>query len=242
MALFGSSQGKKTSLTVLITGANRGLGLGLVKAFAGRGDRVLAACREPEQASALQALPLTSGKAISVYRMDVTDPASIAAARALIGDRPVDGLINNAGVIGPARQTSLDMDFDGFAETLAVNTLGPLRVTQAFLPNLRAASQPKILAISSRMGSFASSGTDRVAYRASKAALNRAMHALARDLEPEGIAVGVVHPGWVRTGIGGPSAELSADESAGDLLKIFDALSVASTGRFVNYDGSEIAW
>ena len=241
MALLASSKSKDKT-TILVTGANRGLGFGLVKALAGRGDRVLAACREPERAAALQALPLTSGKDISVYRMDVTDAASVAAARALVGDRPVHGLIANAGVIGPQRQSTLDMDFGGFLDTLAANTLGPLRIVQTFLPNLRAAERPKILALTSDMSSFASAGTDRVAYRVSKAALNRVMQMLARDLEPEGIAVGLVHPGWVRTDMGGPMAELSVDESVSAILRVFDALSVETTGRFVNHDGSEIAW
>jgi NAD(P)-dependent dehydrogenase (short-subunit alcohol dehydrogenase family) len=241
MALLGSSK-RKDKTTILVTGANRGLGFGLVKALAARGDRVLAACREPERASALQALPFASRKDIEIYRMDITDGASVAAARALVGDRPVHGLIANAGVIGPQRQSTLDMDFDGFLDTLAANTLGPLRLVQTFLPNLRAAERPKILAITSDMGSFASAGTDRVAYRVSKAALNRVMQMLARDLEPEGIAVGLVHPGWVRTDMGGPMAELSVDESVSAVLRVFDALSVETTGRFVDHDGTEIAW
>ena len=241
MALLASSKSKDKT-TILVTGANRGLGFGLVKALAGRGDRVLAACREPERAAALQALPLTTGKDISVYRMDVTDGASVAAARALVGDRPVHGLIANAGVIGPQRQSTLDMDFGGFLDTLAANTLGPLRVVQAFLPNLRAAERPKILAVTSRMGSFANPGTDRAAYRTSKAALNRLFQMLARDLEPEGIAVGLVHPGWVRTDMGGAAAELSVDQSVSGILRVFDALSVETTGRLVDHDGTEIAW
>ena len=241
MALSGSSK-RKDKTTILVTGANRGLGFGLVKALAGRGDRVLAACREPERASALQALPLTSGKDIAVYRMDVADGASVAAARALVGDGPVHGVIANAGVIGPQRQTTLDMDFGGFLDTLAVNTVGPLRIVQAFLPNLRAAERPKILVMTSRMGSFASPETDRAAYRVSKAALNRLFQMLARDLEPEGIAVGLVDPGWVRTDMGGSAAELSVDESVNGILRVFDALSVETTGRFVNHDGTEIPW
>ncbi|MDQ4061606.1 MAG: SDR family oxidoreductase [Pseudomonadota bacterium] len=242
MALFGSSAGKKDKTTILVTGASRGLGFGLVRALAQRGERVLAACRAPEEASALQGLALTSRKDITVHRMDVTDGVSVAAARAVIGDAPVHGIINNAGIIGPQRQSTLDMDFDGFLETLAVNTLGPLRVVQAFLPNLRAAPAAKILTITSRMGSFAASGTDRIAYRTSKAAVNRIMLALARDLEPEGIAVGLVHPGWVRTDMGGDSADLGIEESVAGILKAFDGLSVATAGRFLDYDGAEIAW
>ena len=242
MALFGSSAGKRDKATVLVTGASRGLGFGLVRALAERGDRVLAACRTPEEASALQGLAVTARKDIAVHRMDVADGASVAAARAVVGDAPVHVIINNAGVIGPQRQTTLDMDFDGFLETLAVNTLGPLRVVQAFLPNLRAAPAPKVLTITSRMGSFAESGTDRIAYRASKAAVNRVMLALARDLEPEGIAVGLVDPGWVRTEMGGRSAELGVEESVAGILSVLDVLSTGTTGRFVGHDGAEIAW
>src|SRR3712207_2536101 len=119
MALFGSSRRKTDRATILVTGANRGLGFGLVKALAERGDRVLAACRAPEDAMALRALTATAGKDVTVHRMDVADGASVAAARAMIGDLPLDGLINNAGTIGPQRQSTLDMDFAGFLDTLA---------------------------------------------------------------------------------------------------------------------------
>ncbi|MEO1199681.1 MAG: SDR family oxidoreductase [Pseudomonadota bacterium] len=227
---------------VVISGANRGIGLGLVEAFSARGDHVLAACRTPDSAAELRALADHPNRTIEIVALDVTNPDSVAALPGSIGDRAIDILINNAGIIGPKRQSSRDMDFDGWTETFAVNTLGPFRVTHALLPALKRSGRPRIVTVSSRMGSFSSRPTDRIAYRSSKAAVNKAMQALADDLRPEGISVVVVHPGWVRTDIGGGSADLSIAESRNGLVAVIDRLDISATGRFLNYDGSEITW
>jgi NAD(P)-dependent dehydrogenase (short-subunit alcohol dehydrogenase family) len=228
--------------TALVTGANRGIGLELARQLLDRGDTVFATCRDPAAAPELQALAKTS-PALTILAMEVTDAASIARAVEKVDGAPIDILINNAGIIGPKRQSSLDMDFDGWLTTLDVNTLGPLRVLQAFLPNLSLNDQAYVLTVTSRMGSLtASPGTDRIAYRSSKAALNRAMQAVASDLRARNIAVAVAHPGWVKTDMGGSTADITPAQSAAGLIHVIDRMTISKSPRFFNYDGSEISW
>ena len=224
----------------LITGANRGIGLELAKQAASAGHKVIATARNP--ASARELRNLAEDRRLTIVEMDVTDPHSIAKGRASVGEGPIDLIVNNAGVIGPKRQSVLDMDFEGFESTLATNVIGPLRVTQAFLANLRAARGAKIAAISSLMGSFSYSGAHQTAYCVSKTALNRLMKALAAELKSEGIAVGIYSPGWVRTDMGGPNASLAVEDSAAGLIRQFATLSLAHSGEFRNYDGKPMSW
>jgi NAD(P)-dependent dehydrogenase (short-subunit alcohol dehydrogenase family) len=226
----------------VVTGANRGIGLALVRALAARGDTVVAGARRPEEAHDLAALAEASAGRIEILPLDVTDAGSVAAFAAALGDRAVDVLVNNAGIIGPARQSTLDMDFDGWLATFAVNTLGPLRVAQALLPHLRRAAGARILTISSRMGSMAFTKSDRIAYRSSKAAVNKAMQGLATDLAADGIAVAVAHPGWVTTDMGGRGADIDPDTSARGLVAVIDTLSAGDSPRFVNFDGAAVPW
>ncbi len=224
--------------TILITGANRGIGRELARQYAAEGHEIIRTMRgghEPDD------LPGT------VLRLEVTDAQSVADMAAALKNRTIDLIINNAGVIGPdmARQTSLDMDFDGFLRTLEINTLGPLRVTQALLPNLRAAGNARIAVISSRMGQL--DGTfggpsGFVAYRASKTAVNKVFQCLAADLKGEGIAVAMLHPGYVRTDMGGPGADIDVADSAAGIRKVLAGLDLANTGCFVAYDGTPLAW
>ncbi|MGL5116711.1 MAG: SDR family oxidoreductase [Beijerinckiaceae bacterium] len=228
--------------TCLITGASRGIGFALAEALIARGDRVIAAVRDPFRLPDL--LKRAPRESAAIISMDVSDARSIERAAASLAE-PVDVLINNAGVTGPERQTVLDMDYDGFSRTIAVNVFGPLRVTRAFLPHLKQTSVPKVMTISSQMGSlgYASAHkSDRMAYRSSKTMLNKLMQGLATDLRPQGIAVLTVHPGWVRTDMGGGSADLSPETSARDLLTLLDALDLSSTGRFLNHDGATLPW
>ncbi|MGL5137891.1 MAG: SDR family oxidoreductase [Beijerinckiaceae bacterium] len=228
--------------TCLITGASRGIGFALAEALIARGDRVIAAVRDPFRLPDL--LKRAPRESAAIISMDVSDARSIERAAASLAE-PVDVLINNAGVTGPERQTVLDMDYDGFSRTIAVNVFGPLRVTRAFLPHLKQTSLPKVMTISSQMGSlgYASAHkSDRMAYRSSKTMLNKLMQGLATDLRPQGIAVLTVHPGWVRTDMGGGSADLSPETSARDLLTLLDALDLSSTGRFLNHDGATLPW
>ena len=228
--------------TLLVTGSNRGIGLALARRAAARGDHVIATCREPLQATDLQSLSREHAGHIEIMPLDVGSADGVAALKKQLGERKLDILINNAGIIGPARQSPLDMDFDGFAQTLAVNTLAPLRLAQALLPNLRASRQGKIATITSGMGSMSYSKSDRIAYRASKAAVNKVMQGLATDLKPLGVAVLLLHPGWVRTDMGGSGADISVDDSARGILAQIDALALAKTGGFVDYAGRVLQW
>jgi NAD(P)-dependent dehydrogenase (short-subunit alcohol dehydrogenase family) len=226
---------------VLITGANRGIGLALVKAYASRRDKVIATVRATSDRFELDAFVKTAAKWVEVIEMDVADAAEIGRARRKLEAEPIDVLINNAGIGGPERQTATDMDFDGLIETLNVNTIAPLRVATAFLPNVKAA-KGKIITLSSQMGQVQSASTDSLAYRVSKAAVNKLMRGLAAELKPQGIPVLIVHPGWVKTDMGGEGAQLTSDQSASQLQKLIDKLDIASTGKFLAWNGKELAW
>ncbi len=228
--------------TILVTGAGRGIGLALVDAFAERGDTVLATVRDGRSLEALAAVVARHPDRIEVHRLEVTEPASIAALAARLAGRPIDVLINNAGTLGPMRQSTLDMDFEGWIATFRVNTLAPLAVSQALLPNLRLGEHPKILTVSSGMGSMGSNQSDHVAYRSSKAAVNKVMQALATDLKGEGIAVSVCHPGWVKTDMGGQDADISPEMSATGITRIVDHMSLSRSPAFHVWDGGFLSW
>jgi NAD(P)-dependent dehydrogenase (short-subunit alcohol dehydrogenase family) len=224
--------------TILITGGGRGIGAEIARQAAGRGYEVFATVRRaPDRA--LPEVRLIAG-------VDLLTPDTMKLVAEALGGRPLDVLINNSGVIGPARQSTLDMDFDGFRTTLEVNTLGPLRVTQSVLANLRAARDragiAKVLTITSQMGRLSLAKSDRIAYRASKAAVNKVMQGLATDLARESIAVQLVHPGWVQTDMGGRSADITPADSAAGILARADALTMAATGTFVDYSGRAMPW
>lgn len=227
---------------ILITGANRGIGLELVRERLKRGDHVTACARDPDEAGALRGLQAEHPQRLTIQKLDVENAVSLFELCNAIGEAPLDVLVNNAGIIGPQRQSTLDMDYEGWAETLAINTMGPLRVTQALLPNLRRGENARVLIVSSQMGSMASAHSDRLAYRTSKAAVNKVAQALATDFAPMGIAVAAVHPGWVRTQMGGSGAPLAPVESARGLSGLIDTLDRSRTGRFFNVDGTELRW
>ena len=227
---------------LLITGCNRGIGLALARIATARGDHVIATCRDPANAADLQALAAQHSGLVDIHPLDVGDAGAVKDLAGKIGKRAIDILINNAGIIGPLRQSTLDMDFDGFAETFAINTLAPLRLAQVFLPNLRASGHGKLATITSGMGSMSYARSDRIAYRASKAGVNKVMQGLATDLKPLGIAVLLLHPGWVKTDMGGAGADISVNDSASGILAQIDALTLAKTGSFVDYAGRVMQW
>ncbi|GAB2187254.1 SDR family oxidoreductase [Roseibium sp. LAB1] len=221
--------------TCLITAANRGIGYELARAALDAGWTVYGSVRTRQAADATAD---RLGKEFHPLFFDVTDHAAVhSAADGLNGQ--LDLLINNAGIITPERQSALDMDFEGFAETLAVNTLAPLAVSQAFLPHLRRSGSGRILTISSQMAWMGYRKSDTLAYRASKAAVNKVMQGLATDLEPEGIPVALIDPGWVRTDMGGIHADNDAADVARGILKIASSLTVADTGKFFKWSGEE---
>jgi len=226
---------------ILVTGANRGIGLALVKAYASRRDKVFACVRHTSDRAELDEFAATAKNWVEVIEMDVADPRDIAKVKRRLEAEPIDVLINNAGVSGPDRQTAVDMDFDGLAETLNINSIAPLRIADAFLPNVKAA-KGKIITLSSQMGQMQSASYDSLAYRVSKAAVNKLMRGLATELKPEGIPVLIVHPGWVKTDMGGEGAQLTPEESAAGMQKLIDKLDLASTGKFLTWNGKELAW
>jgi NAD(P)-dependent dehydrogenase (short-subunit alcohol dehydrogenase family) len=208
-------------MTILITGANRGIGAGLAEAYRAGGEAVIAAAR--------------SGGDVA---LDVTDPASVAGMAGALAGRAIDLLVCNAGVYVDKGQRLED----GFApalwtETFAVNVMGVFLTVQALLPNLGLAPAPKIAIVSSQMGSNMRANGGSYAYRASKAAATNLGRNLAKDLAPRGIAVGIYHPGWVRTDMGGAGADISPEESVAGLMARFDALSMERTGEFLAWDG-----
>jgi NAD(P)-dependent dehydrogenase (short-subunit alcohol dehydrogenase family) len=226
--------------TFLITGANRGIGLAMAEAVIARGDRVIAAVRDPFKLP--DALRMAAKENCLVVGMDVADQRSVDRAAAAVKE-PVDVLVNNAGVNPPGRQNAVEADLAAFSRTLEINVAGPLRVAQAFLPHLRRASMPRILTVSSQMGALTTGNSSgAMAYRTSKAAVNKAMQCLAHDLRPAGVPVIVLHPGWVRTDMGGGGADLSAQESAAGILKLADGLTMQDTGGFFRWDGTVHPW
>lgn len=220
--------------TVLVTGASRGIGRALAMHYASAGWEVLAACRDPAQLD----LP-----GIETVPLRVDDAASVAAMAAGLRDRPIDLLVNNAGIYGPKPSRLGSLDYTAMAEVLLVNSIGPLRVAEALLPNLRAGKRKQIATVSSRMGSIAlhTSGGDYI-YRSSKSAVNMAMRCLSGDLAAEGFTVIVCHPGWVQTDMGGKDATIDVPTSVGGLTRLFDGLTPSHNGRFFNYDGAELPW
>jgi len=230
--------------TVLVTGSNRGLGLEWARQCAARGWRVVATCRNPESATDLHALA-SQHPGVSLHRLDVTAPDQIADLAARLQHDALDLLVNNAAVYFEhwGQDPVGSIDYDAWQETFRVNTLGPMRVTEAFLPHLSRGDRPLVVAISSDMGSIAGIDTPRnYAYRSSKAALNAAMHGLALELQPRGIGVLLLHPGWVRTRMGGPSAATTPEESVQRMLALVDGFALRMSGEFVRHDGTRLPW
>lgn len=229
---------------VLITGANRGIGLELVERYAAAGHRVFACCREPVEATVLHEVA-GDHEALSIHGVRVADGESVAELAASLAGVPVDVLINNAGANLPREAQSLQsMDYDGWADLFAVNAMAPLRVLQAFLPNLEAsgAAPPKAITISSQMGALAFDFPVAYAYCASKAAVNKVMRMAALELKEKGIAVGLIHPGWVQTDMGGPNAAITVDESATGVIATIDAIDLEATGCFRTWQNEDHDW
>jgi len=228
--------------TVLVTGANRGIGLELVRQYAADGAEVIACCRDPAAASELKGLAGASGGTVRIMKLDVASEGDIAALKAALAGQPIDILINNAGISGPSRQSADDIDLEGWLETFRVNTVAPVAVSQALHANLKAGAAKKLAAITSQLGSTANNGGQRYAYRSSKAALNNAMRGLSRDWARDGIAVGIYHPGWVRTDMGGASAPVTPEASVRGLRQRIAELSSATSGAYLDYAGAALPW
>lgn len=224
--------------TVAITGAARGIGLELAAQHVAAGDTVIALPRKAS--AALEALAASSGGKLSIHACDVASDASVRAAAAASGDGRIDVLYNVAGVTGPMANELEGADWDAWNEAFAIMVQGPLRVLQAFLPRLGEGS--RVINVTSQLGASTWPMGGFYAYASAKAALNRLMRSVATDLKPKGIVVGLVHPGWVQTDMGGPNAEITPAESAAGLRKLGAEWALEDTGDFRKWNGEPHAW
>ena len=236
LSLSSVSASAATVMTVLVTGANRGIGLEMVKQMKARGLNVIGTARKPAEAQDLRA---TGAR---VEQLDVTDAASLAALASRLDGVAIDMLVNNAGVGGQPPVSFRDTDFAAIDWTFAVNSIGPMRVTQALLKNLEAGRHKTIIQISSVMGSIERNRGGYYGYRASKAALNMMNKSLALELGQEGFICVALHPGWVKTRMGGPGAEITVEDSVSGLLDVIAGLGPEDNGLFYDYQGEAIPW
>jgi NAD(P)-dependent dehydrogenase (short-subunit alcohol dehydrogenase family) len=229
--------------TVLITGANRGIGLEFARQYAADGWKVFAACRSPGAAKELATLARGTGDKVIVSGMDVTEGKSVRSAARQLAHEAIDLLINNAGTSGAPGQRTGHLDYENWAQVFEVNTMGPLHVVEAFVDHVARSERRSIVAITSGMGSLADNTSGgSIAYRSSKAAVNMAMRSAAAELAPRGVICVVVNPGWVRTRMGGAGAPLPVADSVAAMRALFDRLRPSDSGKFFNYDGSEHPW
>ncbi len=219
--------------TTLIAGANRGIGLEFASQYAAAGWRVIGTARDVDEATDLEEA------ADRVLPLDIADPSSIHTFAEAVAE-PVDLLLSVSGIYGP-RQFSDDPA--GFVATLATNAVGPTLLAHALKPRVLAGDAKRMVAITSQMGSIAgNSSGGSVAYRASKAALNAAWRSLSIDWKPEGLTLAMLHPGWVRTDMGGPNAAITVQESVTAMRATIDGLTPDRTGAFLDRDGSTLPW
>jgi NAD(P)-dependent dehydrogenase (short-subunit alcohol dehydrogenase family) len=228
---------------VLITGASRGLGFEFANQYAVQGWRVIACCRNPEDAIALKNRAPSPRDMVSVVAMDVADNDTVRNAALTLKDVVIDILINSAGIAGVPQQSTGQIDYASGARVLDVNTMGPLRVLEAFTDNLARSERRLVVTITSGMGSLADNTSGgSIAYRSSKAAVNMVMRSAAIDLAPRGITCVLINPGWVKTDMGGQDATLSPQQSVSAMRRLIETLGPNDSGKFYNYDGREYPW
>lgn len=230
------------SQTVLITGANRGIGLALTHSCLRRDDKVIACCRDPYHAKALHQLGDIYPE-LAIHQLDVTRGEEFLALKHTVGEVPIVLLISNAGVLGPSRQGFGETDYHLWGEVFAINTMASLRLAETFFQNLKDSEGRTLLCISSIMGSVgANQEGGHYLYRTSKAALNALTRSLAMDLAGDGIRVLAMHPGWVQTEMGGEGATIAPDESAVAILETLELPQAQLSGQFLSYDGKALPW
>lgn len=229
--------------TVLITGANRGLGLEFCRQYAADGWQVLACCRHPEQATDLAQLS-RQYPSIQLETLDVAEFAQIDALSRKLSDRSIDVLINNAGIYEDRHSGDFGrLDYQAWTQSFTVNTEAPVKMAEAFLTQIQRSDRKLIVNISSLMGSIADNDSGgSILYRSSKAALNAAMKSLAIDLKNQHIGVLIFHPGWVKTDMGGPNALIDAEPSIAGMRALIENFSLNQSGSFVKFDGTAMPW
>ena len=229
---------------VLITGSNRGLGLALTREYAARGWKVIATCRNVAEATDLAALAQDHPN-VTIESLDVTDDSEIATLAQKLDGKPIDVLINNAGSNAGGRGQKLgELDYSVFSDLMQVNALGPFKLSNALLPNILASKQKKIVVITSVQASITKTFGGSYFYRASKTALNMMMRTLAKDLESQGIIVGILSPGIVATDMtkGVDIPKETPEEAARALADVVQDLTLSRSGEFINVDGTTLPW
>ena len=227
---------------ILITGANRGLGLEFVERYLESGDDVIATYRNEE--SSFDLINMRDERSnLKLLHLDVSSNKSLNSFAENLGDSTIDIFINNAGVYGPRNSSFENVNEENWIPAIKVNAIAPLLLTQLIIKNIRAGTDKKLIYITSKMGSIDDNkGGGAYVYRSSKTALNAVVKSLSVDLKNENIAVALIHPGWVKTDMGGPNALIERDTSVRGMTEVISNLDISSTGNFYNYDGSIIAW
>ena len=228
--------------TLLITGANRGIGLELCKQYLAEGWEVHACCRKPKKANELKTLT-EKNKNLTIHELDVTNDKQMDKLKKALKNKPVDILLNNAGVHALGASQFGKTDDKAWEEAVAINLIAPMKMMEHFVENVAISDKKIIASMSSKMGSMDdNSSGGSYAYRATKAALNAVMVSAAHDLRHLDITALILHPGWVRTDMGGPNGEISVQESAQKLRKILDECDITDSGKFFDIDRSIIPW
>ena len=230
-------------MKVLITGTNRGIGLQMVKSAVSKQWRVFACCRNPHEAKKLSEVARMSGGLVSMHTLDIADKAQIQALAYELRTESIDILINNAGVYGSMNNEFGDVDAEDWLNTFRINTIAPMQVAEAFVENVARSEKKIIASVSSKMGSMEDNGSGGTyIYRSSKAALNAVMKSMSIDLKPRNIACVILHPGWVKTDMGGPNAEITTRESVKQMFHTLENVRLEDGGNFYEIDGSIIPW
>ncbi len=230
--------------TVLITGVNRGIGLEFSRQLAEDGWCVLACSRDLEKSDALNKLAAEYPERITLYALDVADHGQIKKLSQTLANKPIDLLINNAGVFPDINERSFGQtDYDAWAYAFLVNTMAPLKMAEAFITQIAQSNRKTIVTITSKMGSVADNGRGgSYIYRSSKSAVNMVVKSIAIDLKSNGIISVLLHPGWVRTDMGGPSGLISVEQSVSGMLSVIREVTSIDSGKFIAYDGQIIPW
>ena len=228
---------------ILITGANRGLGLGLVKKFLKNNEKVICTTRNISKSKELILCKEKFNDNLEICELDLLDKDSPNILSNFLGNETIDLFINNAGVIGHSAQHFKSVSLNHWLEVLKVNLIAPLLITQSIIKNIEKSSERKIYFISSKVGSIEDNKSGGMyIYRSSKTALNQIVKSLSIDLKPLGISVISLHPGWVRTEMGGPNALISVEESVNGMVDVISNTSIINSGQFINYDGTRLPW